>query len=103
MSGGIIRAMGYQKIATYAGIFAYWVVGVPLIYIFGFTLGMGEKGIWWSQPILVVLICSLLLYIAFSVDMIELSGKISDRIAQEKQKYEKEEKLVDEGDKKEEK
>ncbi len=43
---GALRGMQDVKVPTYITFIAYWVVGFPLCYFLGKTLGMGSQGIW---------------------------------------------------------
>ena len=41
VTGGIIRAMGHQKYATYSSIVIYWLLLIPLAYILVFQFDLG--------------------------------------------------------------
>ncbi len=43
---GILRGMGDVKIPTIITLFAYWIVGIPIAYLFGIILNYGANGIW---------------------------------------------------------
>lgn len=45
---GALRGMSDVKIPTLVTLVAYWVLGLPLGYFFGFVLGMKEVGIWYG-------------------------------------------------------
>ncbi|MFK7921740.1 MAG: MATE family efflux transporter [Bacteroidia bacterium] len=45
---GILRGIQDVKIPTLLAFIIYWLVALPLGYIFGFTLGGGLEGIWYS-------------------------------------------------------
>ncbi len=48
VGAGALRGVGDVRYVLYAGICAYWVVGVPLALLFGFTLHGGAVGMWWG-------------------------------------------------------
>ena len=50
VSGGIIRAMGYQRAATFILLFSIWVVMDPFAYMFGFVFQLGYRGLWMGVP-----------------------------------------------------
>ena len=83
MAQGIIKAMGYQKYATYICLVGYWIISIPLAYVFAFTLKIGVRGIWMGSPIGLFCVSSAFLYLIYSADFEELSRKISDRILEE--------------------
>ena len=43
---GTLRGAGRQALGAYLNLFGYWVVGVPLAWLFGFRLGLGALGFW---------------------------------------------------------
>jgi len=50
LNTGTIRAMGYQKFASYWEVITLWLIMAPLVYIFGFPLGYGFAGLWFGVP-----------------------------------------------------
>ncbi|SMO45313.1 MATE family efflux transporter [Solitalea koreensis] len=62
---GILRGMGDVKIPTAITLIAYWVIGLPLGYILGFTFGYGVYGVWWSL-LLGLLVAAFLLFLRFN-------------------------------------
>lgn len=46
VAGGLLRGMGRPDAAAYVNLFGYYVVALPLAYLFGFVLGHGLVGIW---------------------------------------------------------
>ncbi len=48
VGAGILRGLSDVKIPTIITLIAYWVVGLPLGYVLGFTFKMGALGIWIS-------------------------------------------------------
>jgi MATE family multidrug resistance protein len=45
---GALRGMSDVKIPTLITLIAYWVIGLPLGYLFGFTLNLGAMGVWFG-------------------------------------------------------
>jgi MATE family multidrug resistance protein len=43
---GILRGIEDVNIPTVVALIAYWVIGLPLGYLLGFTFGMNVEGIW---------------------------------------------------------
>ncbi len=48
---GALRGMKDVKIPTIITLFAYWVIGLPMSYIFAFPLHLGVQGIWYGLSI----------------------------------------------------
>jgi MATE family multidrug resistance protein len=46
MCNGILRGLGRQEIGGYVGLFAYYVVGLPIGFGTGFGAGWGLYGLW---------------------------------------------------------
>ncbi len=61
---GTLRGMGDVNIPTFITFFAYWIVGIPTAYLFGITLQIGVKGIWYGLT-LGLLTSSILLYLRY--------------------------------------
>ncbi|XP_062187273.1 protein DETOXIFICATION 18-like [Phragmites australis] len=51
---GVARGCGWQHLAAWANLVAFYIVGLPLSVLFGFMLGFHTKGLWMGQ------ICGLL-------------------------------------------
>ncbi|CAD6227091.1 unnamed protein product [Miscanthus lutarioriparius] len=51
---GVARGCGWQHLAAWTNLVAFYVIGLPLAILFGFTLGLQTKGLWMGQ------ICGLL-------------------------------------------
>ena len=45
---GILRGMKDVKRPTLIALIAYWFIGLPTAYIFGFVINLGINGIWWG-------------------------------------------------------
>lgn len=61
---GVLRGIGDVNVPTIITFIAYWIIGIPLGYILGITLGMGVYGIWYGLTF-GLLAASLLLFIRF--------------------------------------
>jgi multidrug resistance protein, MATE family len=59
---GALRGMADVRVPTIVTLVAYWVIGLPLGYVFGFVLGMNEVGIWYGLLIGLTVTGVLLLY-----------------------------------------
>ncbi|OAL45242.1 MATE efflux family protein [Pyrenochaeta sp. DS3sAY3a] len=56
---GILRGLGRQEIGGYVGLFAYYIVGIPISFGTGFGAGWGLYGLW-SGPALALGIVALI-------------------------------------------
>lgn len=43
---GFLRGVQDTRVPLYYGLFAYWVVGLPLAYVLAFVAGVGPQGLW---------------------------------------------------------
>ncbi|XP_027351746.1 protein DETOXIFICATION 3-like [Abrus precatorius] len=43
---GIVRGSGWQKIGAITNLVAYYAVGIPVAFLFGFGLRFNDKGLW---------------------------------------------------------
>ncbi len=59
---GVLRGMEDVKVPTLVTLLAYWVLGLPLGYLFAFELGMAEKGIWYGLLIGLSITAVILFY-----------------------------------------
>jgi len=59
---GALRGMADVRVPTIVTLVAYWIIGLPLGYVFGFVLGMNEVGIWYGLLIGLTITGVLLLY-----------------------------------------
>ncbi|NJN26487.1 MAG: MATE family efflux transporter [Cyclobacteriaceae bacterium] len=62
---GALRGMSDVKVPTVITLIAYWAIGLPLGYLFGFTLGFGAIGIWYGL-LAGLSIAAVLLFIRFN-------------------------------------
>jgi len=61
---GALRGVQDVKVPTYIALTAYWIIGLPMSYIFGFTWNMGIQGIWYGLALGLV-IAAVLLFLRF--------------------------------------
>lgn len=61
---GILRGMGDVNIPAFITFLAYWVIGIPVAWLLGITLGLGVHGVWYGLT-LGLFAAALLLYIRF--------------------------------------
>lgn len=61
---GILRGIGDVNIPTLITFVAYWIIGIPLGYLLGITMGLGVYGIWYGLTF-GLLTASVLLFIRF--------------------------------------
>ena len=57
--------MSDVKIPTLITLISYWLIGLPLGYVFGFPLGMGALGVWYGL-LAGLSIAAVLLFIRFN-------------------------------------
>jgi len=60
-----LRGLSYVKPMMYSAFIAYFVVSLPLSYLFGFVLEGGLVGIWWAFPFGLTT-AGILYYVAFN-------------------------------------
>lgn len=59
---GVLRGIADVKVPTLVTLFAYWVMAIPLGYLFGIHWGWGAKGIW--MALLIGLTLAAILHLA---------------------------------------
>jgi MATE family multidrug resistance protein len=59
---GALRGMADVRVPTIVTLVAYWIIGLPLGYVFGFILDMKEVGIWYGLLIGLTITGVLLLF-----------------------------------------
>ncbi|MCK5278127.1 MAG: MATE family efflux transporter, partial [Cyclobacteriaceae bacterium] len=57
--------MSDVKIPTLITLIAYWIIGLPLGYVLGFTLNQGALGVWYGL-LAGLTIAAVLLFIRFN-------------------------------------
>jgi MATE family multidrug resistance protein len=61
---GVLRGMGDVNYPTIITFIAYWIIGIPLGYFLGISLGLGVNGIWYGLTF-GLLTASILLFFRF--------------------------------------
>lgn len=51
VQGGVIRAIGYQHLATVCQLISIWIIMLPSAYFVCFICGLGYSGIWMGAPL----------------------------------------------------
>lgn len=46
---GAYQGAGHTFYSMFFGLFRLWALRVPLVYLLGFTAGMGANGVWWAM------------------------------------------------------
>jgi MATE family multidrug resistance protein len=62
---GALRGMSDVKIPTIITLIAYWIIGLPLGYLLGFTFEQGAPGVWYGL-LAGLSIAAILLFIRFN-------------------------------------
>ncbi|MCX2474614.1 MATE family efflux transporter [Pedobacter sp. MC2016-05] len=70
---GVLRGIGDVNMPTLITFLAYWVVGIPVGYLLGFTFGLGVNGIWYGLTF-GLLTASILLFWRFQNKTKQLAG-----------------------------
>jgi MATE family multidrug resistance protein len=60
---GALRGLGDTRSPMLAHLVGYWVIGMPLVYLLGFALGWGARGIWLGLSASLILIGSALVLV----------------------------------------
>jgi multidrug resistance protein, MATE family len=60
---GALRGAGETRIPMFSSLVAYWVIGLPLGYYFGFRRGLGAFGIWLGLALALMVLGSALLFV----------------------------------------
>jgi MATE family multidrug resistance protein len=62
---GALRGMKDVKIPTIITLVAYWVIGLPMSYVFAFPMHLGVQGVWYGLA-LGLTVAAILLYLRFN-------------------------------------
>jgi multidrug resistance protein, MATE family len=61
VGGGILRGLGETRVAMLTNLLGYWLLGLPVSYVLGFSLGMGPVGLWWGLVVGLGVVATVLL------------------------------------------
>jgi MATE family multidrug resistance protein len=62
---GALRGVKDVKLPTIITLIAYWVIGLPMSYVFAFKMGLGAKGVWYGLS-LGLTIAAVCLFLRFN-------------------------------------
>ncbi|MDQ3047927.1 MAG: MATE family efflux transporter [Bacteroidota bacterium] len=62
---GALRGIKDVRIPTIITLVAYWVIGLPMSYVFGFKMNLGVEGVWYGLS-LGLFIAAVLLFLRFN-------------------------------------
>ncbi len=62
MALGFLRGVHDTRFPMYLATFSYWVVGVPVMYVLAFPLGLGGVGLWLGMSVGLALAAGLLMW-----------------------------------------
>ncbi|XP_059657870.1 protein DETOXIFICATION 29-like [Cornus florida] len=79
---GVAIGAGWQAFVAYVNIACYYVFGVPLGLVMGFTLGMGVKGIWYGMLTGTVVQTCVLFWMIYKTNWNKEASIAGDRIKQ---------------------
>jgi len=63
VAGGALRGLGDTRSPMFAHLAGYWIVGMPVVYVCGFSLGWGAEGIWAGLSASLILIGLALVWV----------------------------------------
>lgn len=75
---GALRGMSDVRIPAAITLVAYWLIGLPLGYLLGFTLNQGAMGVWYGL-LAGLTISAILLFIRFNNESKKLIPRLSER------------------------
>ncbi|WP_437277571.1 MATE family efflux transporter [Sorangium sp. So ce375] len=74
VAAGALRGAGDVRFPFLANIASYWLVGLPLMLLFGFALSLGAKGLWWGLTTALVANSALLVTRLLRLTRFKLNG-----------------------------
>ena len=80
---GIIKAMGYQTIASIILCICMWVIALPCTLLFGFYFKIGLKGLWLGYLVGNILIAISYSAIILKADWMKITEDALDRFRNE--------------------
>ena len=57
---GLLRGLGDTRTPMLTGILGFWLLGLPVSLVLGFTLGFGPAGLWWGLVLGLIAVASVL-------------------------------------------
>jgi MATE family multidrug resistance protein len=60
VAAGALRGIGDTRVPMILILVGFWLVGLPVCVLLGFTLGVGPRGIWWGLAIGIGVVAILL-------------------------------------------
>ena len=86
VSCGAMRGLSMQGHAAIASIVAYYVIGLPLAYLFGLHMQYEVKGLWMGQFLGAAVHCASVLYLVYKhYNWREIAKETHDRIEKDNQ------------------
>jgi MATE family multidrug resistance protein len=61
VAGGILRGLGETRVAMMVNLLGYWLLGLPVSYLFGIRAGWGPVGLWWGLVVGLGVVATVLL------------------------------------------
>ncbi|GLJ22722.1 hypothetical protein SUGI_0428120 [Cryptomeria japonica] len=77
---GVAVGSGWQALVAYVNIGCYYIVGMPLGFVFGYKLNLEGQGIWTGMLLGVVMQTLILTIITYRTDWIKEASQAEDRI-----------------------
>lgn len=62
VSAGILRGIGDTRFPMIAAALGFWLIGLPLSLLLGFSARLGAEGLWWGSLAALMLVAAMLLY-----------------------------------------
>lgn len=62
VSAGILRGIGDTRFPMIAAALGFWLIGLPLSLLLGFTARLGAEGLWWGSLVALMAVAALLLH-----------------------------------------
>ena len=61
VAAGALRGIADTRVPMLISLVAFWAIGLPVSWLFGFTWGHGPEGIWWGLAVGIAVVALLLL------------------------------------------
>jgi MATE family multidrug resistance protein len=59
---GILRGLGDTRAPAIIGLLGFWIIGLPVSLLLGFTAGLGPVGLWWGLVVGLVVVSGFLFW-----------------------------------------